>query len=211
VNQQLADSISKQAFTTAQTETQLSNLAGQTEIATTQQLREANLSKIKAEGEAIRLKTETDAKNKAKMELARIDAESLLLIADSEAKSLNFKVQSEVNYLMKRAEAEAKSIEMKSKAESEAILLKAVSESQRSELLSQTTLGGQMAMFEMYANMVKKTMNGVGKVIYLPSELSGNPFNFYSMENGPFNGFQNVMQNNNIFDTNTITNKKRNY
>jgi len=214
VNQQLADNISKQAFTTAQTETQLSNLAGQTEIATTQQLREANLSKIKAEGEAIRLKTETDAKNKAKMDSARIDAESLLLLADSEAKSQNFKVQSEVNFLMKRAEAEAKSLELKAKAESEAILLKAESESKRSEMLSQTTLGGQMALFEMYSNMVKKTMKGVDKVIYLPSEMSGNPFNFYSMENGPFSGFQNIMQNNNTFgmeNTSISTNKKRNY
>merc|ERR1712014_190502 len=48
MDQDLANSISRQAITTAQTENQLSNLKGQTEIATAQEEREARVSQIKA-------------------------------------------------------------------------------------------------------------------------------------------------------------------
>lgn len=72
INQELANNISKQAFVTAQTETQLANLSGQSEIATAQQRRDAEVARIKAEGEAVRLKTETDAKNRAILESARV-------------------------------------------------------------------------------------------------------------------------------------------
>ena len=47
-------------------------MTGQSEIATAQQRRDAEVSRIKAEGEAIRLQTETDAKNKAILESARV-------------------------------------------------------------------------------------------------------------------------------------------
>jgi hypothetical protein len=50
----------------------LANLTGQTEIATAQMRRDAEVARIKAEGEAIKLKTETDAKNRSILESARV-------------------------------------------------------------------------------------------------------------------------------------------
>jgi regulator of protease activity HflC (stomatin/prohibitin superfamily) len=72
LNEELATNISRQALMTAQTSSQLSNLAGQTEIATAQQKRDAEVARIKAEGDSMRLKTETDAKNRTRMETARV-------------------------------------------------------------------------------------------------------------------------------------------
>jgi hypothetical protein len=79
MNQELSNNISKQAFTTAQTETQLANLSGQTEIATAQQKRDAEVARIRAEGEALKLKTETDAKNRVTMESAKVRKHPVLV------------------------------------------------------------------------------------------------------------------------------------
>jgi regulator of protease activity HflC (stomatin/prohibitin superfamily) len=72
MNPELSANISKQALMTAQTETQLANLAGQTEIALAQQRRDAEVNRIKAEGDSTRLKTETDARNRTTMETAKV-------------------------------------------------------------------------------------------------------------------------------------------
>merc|ERR1719436_1136658 len=63
MDEQLANSISKQALTTAQTESQLANLAGQTEIATKEQERVASVKQIGAAAEANALRTKVDAEN----------------------------------------------------------------------------------------------------------------------------------------------------
>lgn len=59
---------------------------------------------------------------------------------------------------------------MKAAAEAKAILLKADAEAKRAEMIQKTTLGGQLAIFNVYAEMVKASMQGVEKVVYLPSE-----------------------------------------
>jgi len=153
LNQELASNISKQALVTAQTETQLSNLSGQTEIATAQQKRDAEVAKIRAEGEAARLKTETDARNRTITESAKTEAEATLI----------------------RAKSEASAMELRAQAEAKAILLKADAESKRSELIAKTPLGGQLALFQVYADMVKTSMRGVEKMVYLPSEAMNSP------------------------------------
>merc|ERR1719379_1713626 len=56
MDDELAESISKQALVTAQTENQLANLQGQTEIATAEQRRQAEVQNIAAEAEAQSLK-----------------------------------------------------------------------------------------------------------------------------------------------------------
>jgi hypothetical protein len=48
-------------------------------------------------------------------------------------------------------------------------------------MLSQTKLGGQLAMFQMYTEMVKNCMEGVQKVMYLPSDAANNPFSFFAL------------------------------
>jgi len=165
MNAELANNISKQAFTTAQTETQLANLTGQTEIATAQQRRDAEVARIKAEGDAVRLATETNAKNKAVLESAKAEADAQVV----------------------RAKAESEAIQLKAQAEAKAILLRAEAESKRAEMLNNTPLGGQIQMYQMYVDMVKNSLQGVEKTIYLPTEGS-NPLSFWSFQQGVIPG-----------------------
>jgi len=158
LNSDLSLNISKQALLTAQTESQLANLAGQTEIATAQQKRDAEVAKIRAEGDATKVRTEVDAKNRATMETAKAEADSTLIKARAEAQALEF-----------RAEAEAK-----------AIALKAEAEAKRSEMIAKTPIGSQLAMFQVYADMIKSSTAGVQKVVYMPVDNANNPLNFMS-------------------------------
>jgi len=167
LNQELANSISKQAFTTAQTETQLSNLAGQTEIATAQMKRDAEVNRIKAEGESIRLKTDTDAKNRAIMESAKAEADATVI----------------------KAKADAQAVEVKASADAKSILLRAESESKRAEMLNSTPLGGQIQLYQMYSSMVTTSLKGVEKVIYMPSDSTNNPLSFMNLQQGVIPGF----------------------
>ncbi len=76
MDDELAESISKQALVTAQTENQLANLQGQTEIATAEQHRLAEVQNIAAEAEARALKIRTDAENARRIEQAKAAAEA---------------------------------------------------------------------------------------------------------------------------------------
>eukprot|EP01116_Phalansterium_solitarium_P011181 TRINITY_DN267_c0_g1_i4.p1 TRINITY_DN267_c0_g1~~TRINITY_DN267_c0_g1_i4.p1 ORF type:complete len:684 (+),score=319.91 TRINITY_DN267_c0_g1_i4:134-2185(+) len=147
LNEELSSNISKQALTTAQTETQLANLAGQTEIAVAQQMRDQEVLKIRVQSAATQLNTETISRNQAVTNTAKTDAESTLIRARAEAEAL-----------MVRAEADAKAIRVKAQAEGE-----------RATVLDKTALGGQMAMFQLYADMMQKSMQGIDKVVYLPT------------------------------------------
>jgi len=173
VNQELATNISQQAFMTAQTHNQLANLTGQTEIATVQQKRDAEVNRIKAEGDSVRLITEINAKNKAIMESAKAEADALVI----------------------KARSEAQSVELRAEAAAKAVIFKAEAEAKRAELLAKTPLGGQIQLYSMYADMVKSSMNGVKKVVYVPQvNGSGSDNNF----GGPmsFLAFQTMMNNN---------------
>eukprot|EP01119_Soliformovum_irregulare_P016722 TRINITY_DN4885_c0_g1_i3.p1 TRINITY_DN4885_c0_g1~~TRINITY_DN4885_c0_g1_i3.p1 ORF type:complete len:828 (-),score=288.93 TRINITY_DN4885_c0_g1_i3:82-2565(-) len=168
MNRELSDNISKQALTTAQTENQLANLAGQTEIATKQMKRDTEVARIQIEGESLRLKMGNDAKNKAVMETARATAEAEVI----------------------KANAEAQAIEVRAKAEATAILLKAEAEAKRAEMLSQTKLGGEIQMYQLYADMVKSSLTGVEKMIYMPTDAMNNPLSFMNLSHGVIPGFK---------------------
>jgi len=169
LNQELSQNISKQALTSASTTTQLSNLAGQTEIATAQQMRDAELMRIRVESEALKLKTETDAKNRAIMQTAQAEADATLI----------------------RAKAEASALAVKAEAEAKAITLKADAEGQRAEILSKTPFGGNFAMFQLYSDMVKSSITGIEKIVYMPTgESASNPLNFLTMQQGLFPNLQ---------------------
>jgi len=171
---------------TAKTENQLANLAGQTEIATAEQKRDAEVARIRADGEAIKLKTDTDAKNAATMNSATAQADAVVI----------------------KAKADAQAVEIKAQADAKAILLRADAEAKRAQLLQSQPLGGELALFELYAgeyflllsyfglklnflllDMVKQSMKGVEKVIYMPTEAMNHPLSFYTFNKGNIPGF----------------------
>jgi len=170
MDDELANSISKQAFVTAQTENELANLQGRTEIATAEQNRHAAVLNIKVEAEARALKTETDAENSRIIEKAKALAESLRIEIEQKAK------------------AEADSLVLKAKAEAESIRLVAEAESERAEMLGKTLLGGQTALLKIYADIVNSASKGVEKVVYCDPNLIQNGSMFMIPNVGNLNG-----------------------
>jgi regulator of protease activity HflC (stomatin/prohibitin superfamily) len=167
MDDELAESISKQALVTAQTENQLANLKGQTEIATAEQHRQAEVQKIAAEADAQSLKVTNDADNSRRIESAKAVAESDRV-----------KVQIE-------AEAAANAAITKAKAEAEAIRLVAEAESKRAHQLSETALGQQQALLAVYSDMVKESNKGIEKIVYMDPTLAqnGSAFNMPALSN----------------------------
>lgn len=165
IGEELANNISQQALTTAQTECQLANLAGQTEIATKQQEREATMRQIGAQSEADALKVVTDSKNAA-----------LISEAEAQAKAAQVKVEwaarAEATSTIERAKAEAEAIRLRGQAEAEAFETKAHAEAKRAEMLAATPLGSQLSLLSVYAEMVAKANEGVQKIVY--SDLKEN-------------------------------------
>jgi regulator of protease activity HflC (stomatin/prohibitin superfamily) len=97
-------------------------------------------------------------------------------------------LKTEADATLIRAKAEAAALEVKAQAEARAILLKGEAEAKSATMISQTPLGGQIAMFQLYADMVKESLQGVEKVIYLPVESANNPMSFFSMQSGSIPG-----------------------
>lgn len=151
---ELANEIAQNCLTTAHVENQLSNLQGQNLIATQKEQTAADCEKIMALSEATALKTRSDAENTRRIEAAK---------AEAEAQRLRTIIQ---------AQAEADAILCKAKAEAEALRLKAAAEAERAKLLSQTSLGQQQALFQIYADMVKHSNEGVEKVVYLDPSIN---------------------------------------
>jgi len=150
MNAELADNISKQAIITAQTENRLANLEGQRQIATAEMERDSAVTMIQAQAKAAQLATEVQARNTASIADAQSKAQAAKIVASGEAESLLIK-----------AEAEAKAIE-----------LKAAAEKKRAQDLGATALGSQLAILAVQSDMVTKSMAGVSKIIYLPSNAS---------------------------------------
>jgi len=150
MNTALADNISQQAIITAQTETKLANLEGQREIATAEMERESEVVRIKAQSAAKLMATEAEARNNS-------------LLADAKAKAQAAKIvaQGDADALLIKAEAEARAIE-----------LRAAAERKRAEELSATPLGEKLALMNVQSAMVTSSLQGVQKIIYLPSNAS---------------------------------------
>lgn len=171
LDEQLVDNISKQALITATTETKLANLEGQKEIATAEVERDAEVARIKTQSMAQQLATDTAARNKATMDEATAKAQAAKIRAQGEAEALLITV-----------EAEARAIELKGEAEARAQEKRAMAEAKRAELLASTPLGGQLAMFALQTDMVAKSMQGIEKVVYLPTNgTSNSPFGLFNM------------------------------
>lgn len=165
---ELASEIAQNCLTTAHVENQLANLQGQNLIATQKEQTASDCLNINAGAQAKALKTSSDAENKRKIDASKAEAESLKIKA------------------MAKAQAEADAILLTAKAEAEAIRLKAVAEAERAKLLSQTALGQQQSLFELYADMVKTSNQGVSKVVYMDPSVNPNssssPFTLGSLD-----------------------------
>lgn len=180
MDKELSASISKQALVTAQTQNQLANLKGQTEIATAEQDRQARVAQINAEQEARALQVGTESQNKAQLEKS-----------EAQAKAKAFIVNQEAEALVARAKAEAEAIRLKAAAEAEGIRTKAKAEAERAELLSRTPLGSQLALLELWSGTVEKSNEGISKVVYCDPSVQfaaggGNPLSLLGL--GQLNG-----------------------
>jgi len=165
MNEELLASIATQALTTAKTESQLANLAGQTEIATREQERQATVRKISAEAEACSLQTKASAENSALVSSAEASAKAQQVATETSAKA-------DATATVERAKAEAEAIRIKAQAEAEAIELKAAAEAKRARMLAETPLGAQLALLSTYSEMAAKSNEGVEKVVYCDLQTS---------------------------------------
>jgi len=162
---ELSTEISQNCLVTAHVENELANLEGQNAVVTQQERTKADCQHIKAEAEAEAQKISADAGNKRKIDAAMAEAESL-----------KYKE-------MAKAQAAADAILLTAKAEAEAIRMKAEAEAERAKLLSETKLGEQQSILEVYADMVKASNKGVQKVIYMdPSVNRDSPFALGSLD-----------------------------
>jgi regulator of protease activity HflC (stomatin/prohibitin superfamily) len=173
----LSASISKQALVTAQTENKLANLKGQTEIATAEQERASRIAQLAAEQEARALKVNTESQNTAQLDKAEALAKSQAVAVTQEA---------EARIAQARAEAEA--IKLKAEAEAQAIRTKAEAEAERARLLSQTPLGAQLALLELWSGTVERSNAGISKVVYCDPSVQlaaggGNPLGLLGLNN----------------------------
>ena len=109
--------------------------------------RDSAVSIIKAQAASKQLATEVQAKNNAAISDAQSKAQAAKIVAQGEAEALLIK-----------AEAESKAIE-----------LRAAAEKKRAVELGGTPLGSQLAVLSIQSEMVTKSMQGVSKVIILPS------------------------------------------
>jgi len=178
MDKELASFISRQAITTAQTETQLANLKGQTEIATAEQERQARVQQIQAEQEARALKISTESQNKAQLEKAESGAKAQALSTNQSAEALIAQARADAEAIRLRAEAEAGAIRTKAKAEAE-----------RARLLSETPLGAQLALLTVWSETVQKSNEGISKVVYCDPSVQmaagGNPLGLMGLGNLP--------------------------
>ena len=165
MNAELAKNISNQAISTAQTQTQLANLEGQTEIATAQQARDASVARIKSEADARNLDIATKAKMSATIAENETKVRTIEMLATAEAKALKVKIDAETeakaNTILKVAEAEAKAIEVKAEAERK-----------RALALEATEIGQRIALYEIKARAAVESMRGVQTALTVPSRLS---------------------------------------
>jgi regulator of protease activity HflC (stomatin/prohibitin superfamily) len=169
MDEELGNSMSKQALFTAQTENQLANLKGKSEIATAEQNRAADVKRISAKAEAEQLRTQAEAQNEALLSAADARAKAEQVATETAAKA-------EAAATIERAKAESEAIRIRAQAEAEAIALKGEAEAKRAKLIGETALGAQLSLLGVYAEMATKSNEGVQKVVYCDPALASNGF-----------------------------------
>jgi len=169
MNENLSKQISSQAIILAETETELANLRGKHEIASADQQREAEVLRISSEAYATEKKLKTNADNQAVIDKAKASAEASVIKASANSDAL-----------LKENDAKAKSLLMMKEAEAKGVRLIAQAEAERAEMLQKTGLGREIALAEIYSETMTKSLQGVDKVVYLPTEKG--MFSFLDMQ-----------------------------
>eukprot|EP00929_Paragymnodinium_shiwhaense_P031010 TRINITY_DN1746_c0_g1_i3.p1 TRINITY_DN1746_c0_g1~~TRINITY_DN1746_c0_g1_i3.p1 ORF type:complete len:761 (+),score=192.05 TRINITY_DN1746_c0_g1_i3:72-2354(+) len=194
MDETLAKSISQQAIMTAETESKLANLEGQTQISTQEQERQAKVKQIQAEAEALAQKTAADAEVSqaeamARAQQVRAEAEANYTRVKAEAEAAATKIRAEAT--VAEAEAAAKGAKIRAnasiaeaEAEAEGIRLKAKAEAERAKVVSETPLGEKLALLDVYSGAVKSANEGVEKVVYMDPAASPaqNPFALLTLQ-----------------------------
>ena len=175
MDQSLATSISQQAIMTAETQSRLANVAGQTEIATQEQERDARMRQItaKAEAETRRVAAE------AEVAQAEAGARAARVRAEAEADRARIAAEGEANAIKIRAEASV----AEANAEAEGIRVRADAEAERAKKLA-TPLGEKLSLLNVYADVVKASNEGVSKVVYVDptTTQAANPLGLLTLQ-----------------------------
>ena len=209
IDQDIAQSIANHAKTMAQTQAKLANLEGNRKIDLVNKDSDARIERIQAEVEAhkvtVRAKADNDAfleKTRAKAEAAIVEANTNVRNKEADAKvqeidahtraltlATSTKAEAEARKenalaaaeaMKTEAEAKAAAIRMIAEAEAAAIRVKAEAEAERARRLGEVSFGREVTMAEIHADMVKGSMGGVEKVVYLPTDMQKNPFALFA-------------------------------
>ena len=188
LEEEISRSISRHALITAETQANLANLEGRRQIDLVNKDSDARIEKIQAEVEAHKLLSHNKAQAEAVKEQAAAKAEAARLQSESEARAVKIMAEAaeaKATAMKVEAEAKAKTIQMICEAEANATRLRGEAEADRAQRLGATEFGRDEALAVIQANMVTGALQGVEKVVYMPTELQRNPFAFFG-EGGAF-------------------------
>ena len=171
LDEDISQSIANHASTTAATQAKLANLEGNRQIDLVNKDSDFRIERMQADVDAHRMTTNARAKAQAMKEEAQAQAEALKIQAGARMEATKLE-----------AEARAASIRVIAEAEAEATRAKGDAESERATKLGSIAFGREVTLAEIHANMVEKSMAGVEKVVYLPTEMQKNPFALFSQD-----------------------------
>ena len=171
LDEDISASIANHASTTAATQAKLANLEGNRQIDMVNKDSDFRIERMQADVDAHRMTTNARAKAQAMKEDAQAQAEALKIQAAAKMEATKLE-----------AEARAASIRVIAEAEAEATRVKGEAESERATKLGSVAFGREVTLAEIHANMVVKSMGGIQKVVYLPTEMQRNPFALFSAE-----------------------------
>jgi len=177
LNTELAQSISKQAERTADTEAKLATLEGQTRIQVQEAERKSQIAKLDADTKAY----EASAK-------CIKEAEASLVATQNRQQEEQLRNQIQVN----KAEAEARAKELIASAEAKAIEVKAAAEAKAIEMvgeakakaaksISDTPIGMQLALLEKMNEGLMATLANTKKMVVVPEKMMENPYGLFAM------------------------------
>ena len=171
LDEDISQSIANHASTTAATQAKLANLEGNRQIDLVNKDSDARIDRIQAEVDANKVTTTARAQAMAMREKASANAETMRIEASARTDTMKME-----------AEAKAMSIRIIAEAEAEAMRLKANAAAERAQKLGEVPFGREVTLAEIQAGMVQGSLEGVSKVVYLPTEMQNNPFSLFSRD-----------------------------
>lgn len=145
VNRDLSDNISSQAINTAQIENKMANLAGQRNIARSEQEQQAEVAKIESEMKANQIRSQTESQNNARLAEAEAKAKARIIEARAEAEARNIQAQAEADAIKKMAEAEK----------------------ERANVLDTSEIAQKLALFERLMPVLTASLSNIEKLVVM--------------------------------------------